>query len=316
MPGGCPVIHCGGDALIDFVPVEQSGGRVAFVPRPGGAVLNVATALARLEQEVSFVGALSTDLFGDMLHDHMVRENIGTANVNRSDDDSTLAFVSLAGGEARYAFYDRTSAGRRWTGLADMQPAADALHVGSVTLIADPAASAYADLAEQASSRMVVSLDPNCRPSLIRDKDAYRGRIARIATASHVIRLSDEDLAFLHPSASEEEVAAGFLNGQTRLVIVSRGAAGASAWWTGGRVDVAARQIEVQDSIGAGDTFHAGVLAAMSRAGQLTVEALDRLDRATVEGVLAQGTAAAALNCMESGCDPPSLNSLLNFLEG
>ncbi|MDE0695435.1 MAG: PfkB family carbohydrate kinase, partial [Boseongicola sp.] len=157
------MILCGGDALIDFVPVAQANGLAAFVPRPGGAVLNAATALARLEQDVSFVGALSTDLFGDMLHDHMVREGIGTANVSRSDDDSTLAFVSLADGEARYAFYDSASAGRLWTGLTGPLPEAEALHFGSLTLFADPPASAYLDLAEQASSRMVVSLDPNCR---------------------------------------------------------------------------------------------------------------------------------------------------------
>ena len=308
------MILCGGDALIDFVPEEQANGSVAFVPKPGGAVLNAATALARLKQEVSFIGALSTDLFGDMLHGHMVRESIGTANVERSDDDSTLAFVSLANGEARYAFYDRTSAGRLWTGLRDPLPAAEALHFGSLPLFADPPASAYVDLAEQASSRMVVSLDPNCRPSLVPDKEAYCRRIARVSTASHIIRLSDEDLAFLYPSAGEEEVVGRLLEGLTRLVIVSRGAKGASAWWGGGRVDVAAHQIDVQDSIGAGDTFHAGVLAALSRDGQLEVEALDRLDRASVEYVLAFGTAAAALSCMESGCDPPSLNAVLKFL--
>ena len=308
------MILCGGDALIDFVPVEQANGLVAFVPRPGGAVLNAATALARLEQDVSFVGALSTDLFGDMLRDHMVLEGIGTANVSRSDHDSTLAFVSLADGEARYAFFDSASAGRFWVGLKDPLPAAEALHFGSLTLFADPPASAYVDLAEQASSRMVVSLDPNCRPSLVPDKEAYRRRIARVSTACHIIRLSDEDFAFLHPSAREDEVVDGLLDGLTRLVIVSRGAEGASAWWAGGRVDVAVRETEVQDSIGAGDTFHAGVLAALSRAGHLRVEALDRLDRACVEDVLAFGTAAASLNCLESGCNPPSLSAVLDYL--
>jgi len=308
------VIYCGGDALIDFMPLEHADGSVSFSPKPGGAVLNVATALSRLERDVSFVGALSTDLFGGMLHDHMVREGIDTTNVRRSDDDSTLAFVSLAGGEARYAFYDRTSASRLWTGLTESLGMAEALHVGSVTLIADPAASAYAALAERASRHMVVSLDPNCRPGLIRDGDAYRDRIARIAAASHIIRLSDEDLSFLHPAASEEEVVERLLDGKTRLMIVSRGADGASAWWPEGRLDMAGRPVKVRDSVGAGDTFHAGVLVALSRSGNLAVEALDRLDRASVENALAFGTAAAALNCMESGCEPPALHAVLKCL--
>ncbi len=308
------MILCGGDALIDFVPITRDGEE-AFVPRPGGAVLNTATALVRLGQEVTFIGGVSTDLFGDQLIRHMEREGIDTAHVTRTQNDSTLAFVTLAGGEARYAFYDDTSAGRRWTGV-DAVPAADCLHIASVTLIADPSASAYADLAERVSADMVVSLDPNCRPTLIRDREPYAARIKRIAAVSHIVRFSEEDFAYLYPNRAEAEVATELLAGPTDLILISRGPGGATAFWSGGRADTPARPVTLADSIGAGDTFHAGVLAALSRDGHLSHEGLASLDRDMVEAALTFAGTAAALNCERLGCNPPDLREVERTLTG
>jgi fructokinase len=301
------MILCGGDALIDFVPVTAPDGGEAFQPRVGGAVLNCATALSRLGEDTSFVGALSQDLFGDMLMGHMRREGIATDHVMRTKDDSTLAFVTLEGGEAKYAFYDNTSAGRLWSGADDLAQPALALHIGSVTLIADPSAGAYADLAKRLSGDMVISLDPNCRPSLISDATAYRARIKGIASHSHLIRFSDEDFAYLFPNQAEDTVAEALLSEGTHLVLISRGSDGASAYWAGGRMDVPARSFDLKDSIGAGDTFHAGVLAALSQSDHLSVEGLQRLDRDHLEDVLTFATAAAALNCETAGCSPDYL---------
>lgn len=303
------MILCGGDALIDFVPVAAPDGGLAFQPRVGGAVLNAATALARLGEAVSFVGALSNDLFGDMLAAHMLREGIGTDHVIRSDDDSTLAFVRLDNGEARYAFYDRTSAGRHWPGATAL-PQAAALHLGSVTLIAAPSGDAYAALAEALSPHMVISLDPNCRPSLIADRDSYRARIARIAAVSHLIRLSEEDFDYLHPDKDEAIVAETLLTGTPALVLISRGAVGATAYWTGGRLDSPAQSVDVVDTIGAGDVFHAAMLAGLSRRGALTAGGLAGLTRPELEGLLRFATRAAAMNCAAAGCDPPRATDL------
>lgn len=308
------MILCGGDALIDFVPVTRDGEE-AFVPRPGGAVLNTATALARLGQEVTFLGGVSTDLFGDQLIRHMEREGIETAHVTRTAHDSTLAFVTLAGGEARYAFYDDTSAGRRWTGI-DQVPDADCLHIASVTLIADPSASAYADLAERVSHNMVVSLDPNCRPTLISDRAPYAARIKRIAAVSHIVRFSDEDFDYLYPDADEADVAADLLSGRANLILISRGPDGATAFWDGGRIDIPARPVTLADSIGAGDTFHAGVLTALARAGRLTHQGLATLDHDTVQAALRFAGTAAALNCERLGCNPPDLADVEAAMKG
>lgn len=298
------MILCGGDALIDFVPVA-SNGETAFLPRTGGAVLNAATALARLGEEVAFIGAASTDLFGDMIISHMANESIDHSRVNRTDDDSTLAFVTLSGGEARYAFYDQTSAGRLWKGSRDF-PDVDALHIGSVTLVLDPSASAYEDYARHMSERTVLSLDPNCRPGLVDDKAAFVARLQRLAEISHVVRYSDEDFDYLFPDGDESEVASRLLNGVAGLVLISRGAEGATAFTRAGRTDVNAQNVTVRDTIGAGDTFHAGVLRWLSRAGMLNPEALAGISANATRELLEFATMAAALSCTKDGCDPPT----------
>lgn len=150
------MILCGGDALIDFVPVIEPDGGTGFVPRVGGAFLNAATALRCRCEDVSFAGALSSDMFEVQLHQHMKREGVETDQVERTDNDGNRVFVTLDEGDTKYSFYDRASVDRLWRRPRSL-PSADALHIDSVTLIADPAASAYTSMAECLADEMVIS---------------------------------------------------------------------------------------------------------------------------------------------------------------
>ena len=126
-----------GDALIDFVPVRTADGRDAFVPAVGGSCLNIAVAMGRLGAPAGFVGGISTDMFGEMIADHMRRSHVDLRYAARADRETTLAFVRFVDGEPHYAFYDETTAARLWTyepGAIPF-PAIDALHVGSTTLV-------------------------------------------------------------------------------------------------------------------------------------------------------------------------------------
>ncbi|MEM6616837.1 MAG: carbohydrate kinase [Pseudomonadota bacterium] len=304
------VILCGGDALIDFVPVDMETGDTAFVPKVGGAVLNVATALSRLNEDVAFIGAASEDLFGDMIIAHMEGENIDYSRVARTSDDSTLAFVTLSGGDARYAFYDQTSAGRMWGGT-DERPMVDALHIGSVTLVFDPSASAYEAFARGMSEQTVVSFDPNCRPGLVKDRDSYKDRMRCLADFSHIVRYSDEDFDYLFPGESIDDVAAELLSGATKLLLNSRGADGATAYTKAGKASVNTPPVEVRDTIGAGDTFHAATLSWLSHAGKLDQQSLAEIGIDEALEMLEFATEAAALCCMMDGCNPPTRNRVV-----
>ncbi len=302
------MIACGGDALIDFVPVRAAGGGEAFAPRVGGSCLNVAVTLARLGTPTTFIGGVSRDLFGEMITAHMTAAGVATDRLARSDHETTLAFVRMIGADARYAFYDDNTAARNWTAdpAAGALDGLEALHVGSVTLISDPSASAYEALAAAARARMALSFDPNCRPSLVADRAAYAARMERLAAMAHVVRYSEEDLAWLRPGVDEAAAAAALIDAGVGVVLISRGPRGATAYLAAGQVDRPAREVVVADTIGAGDTFHGAFLHAARVAGLLAPEPLRALDRETVGELLDYAVAAASVTCGRVGCDPPT----------
>ena len=304
---GDDVIVCGGDALIDFVPATTGTGEAAFMPRIGGSCLNVAVAMARLGSDVGFLGGVSTDMFGDMIAEYIKKSGVRTDFLTRSAAPTTLAFVSLSGGEARYAFFDENSAARMWT----HDPAriarrkVSALHVGSVTLIDDPSASAYEQLVTDLRPHAVISLDPNCRTTLVGDTRAYRARMMRFAAMAHIVRLSEEDFAFLYPGQGEADIVARLLEGGTQLVVITRGAAGAGGFSRDMRVDVDAVETRVVDTIGAGDTFQGALLTYLADARLLGKDRLARLTRDDLARALRFAVHAAALTCGQAGCTPP-----------
>ena len=129
------MIACGGDALIDFVPEKTANGEEAFVPRVGGSCLNVAVAMGRLGADVTFVGGISTDMFGDMIAERLETSGVKTDLTTRTDNDSTLAFVRMVGSDAHYAFYDEVSAARLWEYDASKYPPLELFHAGSTTCL-------------------------------------------------------------------------------------------------------------------------------------------------------------------------------------
>ena len=189
------MILCCGEALIDFVPLP---GMRAYGPYPGGSVFNIAVGLGRLQAPVGFFCRLSTDFFGDMLVETLAENGVDTALCPRSNDPTTLAFVSLPGDEGeepRYMFYANDSADRLLVEsmLPDLAPEIRALHFGSISLVMEPGASALERLMQRESGRRVISLDPNVRPGLIADREAYRQRFERWAGWVDILRLSTVD---------------------------------------------------------------------------------------------------------------------------
>jgi fructokinase len=288
------MILCAGEALIDMLPRQTADGP-GFYPAPGGAVLNTAVALGRLGAPVAFFSGLSSDLFGRRL----ARALADSAVEDRtavSDRPTTLAFVTLTDGHAEYAFYDENTAGR--TIVEDDLPVlddVDALFLGGISLAVEPCARAYAALAGRAGDRPVM-LDPNVRPGFIADEPAYRARIdALLSMASHV-KASDEDLAWLGLSPAE------VLSRGPSVICVTEGARGVTAHVAGGTVSVAAPQVAVVDTVGAGDTFNAGFLAGLHRAGALTRAAPAE---SALREALHLGVRAAAVTVSRAGANPP-----------
>jgi fructokinase len=223
---------------------------------------------------------------------------------------TTLAFVTLAGGQAQYAFYDENTAGRMLVpeDLPEPLPSAvTALFFGGISLVAEPCGSAYEALMLRAagSGGRVVMIDPNIRPGFIRNEAAYRARLDRMLVAADIVKLSDEDLRWLAgPGDITAQVQAILARGP-RLVVITEGARGATGHTRGHHVFVPAPSVTVADTVGAGDTFNAGLLAALHGAGRLAPAGLKALDEAALRSALNLGVHAAAVTVSRPGANPP-----------
>jgi fructokinase len=302
------IISCG-EALIDLLPRRGKDGALVFQPFPGGSPFNVAIALARLEARAGFFGGLSRDHFGAMLHKALTDAGVDTGFAAMSDRPTTLAFANLDGGEAEYAFFDEGSAGRMLseTDLPAFPKEVTALHFGSFSLAAEPCGSAFEMLMQRDQRDCVISLDPNLRPPLIKNRDGYLARIERMTAMSDIIKLSEADHAWLAPGKPIGETARQWLQRGASLVVMTRGAAGAEAFSGAASIALPGRPVAVVDTVGAGDTVTAAILARLAELGRLSKDGLARMPKGVLADVLGFALKAAAITVSRAGADPPWL---------
>jgi fructokinase len=301
------ILSCG-EALIDMLPRTSTEGEACFAPYAGGAVFNTAIALGRLGAPSAFFSGVSNDMLGEILADTLTASRVDIRCLARSDRPTTVAFVKLVNGQATYAFYDEGTAGRMLS--TDQLPALPAevstLFFGGISLVNDPAASTYEALQARECGARVTMIDPNIRPGFIAGKEVeYRARIGRMVARADIIKLSDEDLHWLEGQGDLTSLARGILAKGPKVVFITEGAKGARAVTVTQDRSVAATPVSVVDTVGAGDTFNAGVLAALHQAGGLTRAGVAALDDATLDAALSLGTRAAAVTVSRAGANPP-----------
>lgn len=301
------MIVCCGEALIDMLPRRTTQAEDAFAPYAGGAVFNTAIALGRLGAPVSFFTGLSSDLFGGRLRAALEASHVGLAHICVSDRPTTLAFVHLVDGQASYAFYDENTAGRMLTpdDLPVLDDAVAALHFSCISLIPEPCGSTYEALMRREHGRRVMMLDPNIRAGFIPDKQAHLERMRRMIAMADIVKLSDEDLAWFGETGSHDDIAASWLRAGPRLMVITRGGRGAVGYTARDRVEVPARRVEVADTVGAGDTFNAGMLCRLHDTGRLSRPGVAALDGDALRAVLDFAMAAAAVTVSRAGANPP-----------
>ena len=303
------MILCCGEALIDMIPTPTKAGPDGFVPYAGGAVFNTAIALGRLGAQVGMLSGLSSDMFGRQLVDGLKASHVDVSHLILSDRPTSLAFVRLVGGHATYDFYDENSAGRMITAqdMPTLSNEVSALYFGGISLACEPGADAYADLLTGATEGRAVMIDPNIRPGFIKDIERYRQRLDRMLALSDIVKVSDEDLNWLNPATmSLHDKVREILRKGPSVVILTRGGEGATGYLANGdEVQVPAVKAEMVDTVGAGDTFNAGVLAKLSELGQLEKDALAKLEPEVLAEALAYGARVAAVTVSRAGANPP-----------
>ncbi|WP_235871437.1 carbohydrate kinase family protein [Shimia sediminis] len=301
------MILCCGEAVIDMLPETSPDGARLFRQVRGGAAVNCAVALARLGQDVGFFGGLSTDPFGRFLEEEMRAEGIDLSRITPVVAPSTLAFIHPGDGTQDFTFLDEGSAGRSLSAmtLPDLE-GVQAGVFGGISLIHPPGAGAFEALMQAMGPERLVLFDPNIRPALIGDQaETYRARLARVLPLADIVKLSDEDSAWLHPDPPEQ-----LLQGRASLVMHSHGADGVTLYSRHGQQHLPASPVAVVDTVGAGDTFNAGVLAGLAAENLLSPAALARADAGALNRAAAFGIRAATFSVTRPGANPPTRKEL------
>lgn len=273
---------------------------------PGGGPFNTARALARLGVPTAFLGHLSTDRFGGELAALLREDGASLEMATYGPEPTTIAVADVdSEGLAEYQFLvDGTSAPNLTREMVprDLGPAVDAIHIGTLGLALEPMAPTLVELAERERGQRLVMVDPNVRLGL-GDPDDYRTRLQRAIEASSVVKASDADLAWLYPNAGYEEAADLILGEGVCAVVVTLGAEGAYGANGHVRVRVPARQVEVVDTIGAGDAFGAALLAWLHE--HRCMDPHPDLEEGELRAALEFACLAAAITCTRAGADPP-----------
>jgi fructokinase len=306
------MIVVAGEALIDLI---GEGGTLR--PHPGGGPFNTAVALGRLGVPVGFLGRLSNDRFGRLLDACFAESGVDERYVVRGPAPTPLAVVHETNdGGHEFTFYLAGTAYADLTisDLPELGPDVVAVSAGTLGLATDPPGGAIEALLERESPQRLIVIDPNVRPAVFGDRDAYRRRFEHWASFAHVIKLSDDDAEWLYPGEGLETVVDALLERGARLAVLTLGADGAVARSAAGRTEVRSPAVDVVDTVGAGDAFGAGLLRWLWANDRLDADAVGRLDPDELADGLGFAAAVGALQCSRAGATPPTLAEVDAFL--
>jgi len=300
-----PVVLVCGEALVDVFDAAPDR------PIPGGSPFNVAIGLGRLGCPVAFLGGISTDAHGALLIRSLADAGVDTALALRTDRPTPVARVSTdAGGHPRYVFQVDRTADTALTpdALPSTLPASiQAIALGSYPIAVAPMADALAALAAREGAHRVISIDANVRPALVGDLAAWRRRFAALVSHATIVKASDEDLyTAFGPGCHVPTLAQRWIEAGVSLVIVTLGPAGATAFFGSRSTTVPGQEVNVVDTVGAGDSFHSALLARLHQCGLLELGALQRIASTDVDDALRYAIAAASITCSRLGADPPT----------
>ena len=293
-----------GEVLIDVLPTG---------PVVGGGPANTAKALARLGYKVDFIDGISTDAYGVSARKELARDGVGLSLALSSDKPTCTATVTLdSQGSASYEFViDGTATfdfADSW--LPDperLKPSV--LHIGTLVTIVEPASSVLYKWAVKTGEFAPIVFDPNVRSSVVSDRDKYRAAVEKWVGISSVVKLSDDDISWLYPDQSMDEVAKGWIAGGLSLVVVTRGARGIIGYTEHGLEEVDSAKVAVVDTVGAGDTV-GGILVE-----SIINHSVSGLQGQVLNAVLHRAVIAAGITVSRAGAQPPRLHELVEALD-
>ena len=292
-----------GEVLIDLIP--DGSERKPIV---GGGPANTAKALAKIGIDTQFIDGISTDDYGQMAKDELIASGVKIDYVKYSEKPTCLAIISLSdAGSASYEFVIKNTATFDFTPDWLPNPQTERpslLHIGTLATVIEPGASVLFDWAQSVAKVAPIVFDPNIRPAVISDRKQYLAQVERWVSISSAVKVSDEDIKWLHPSLEIDQVVNNWLAKGPSLIVVTYGDKGLAGYRTGEKVSIDAVKVAVSDTVGAGDTVGAILVEAIVKDG------LSSLSGVRLEKMLKRAAKAAAVTVSRSGANPPTLKEI------
>ena len=307
-----------GEVITDMVPAGAPG---LFRAAPGGSPANVAVGVARLDVPVRMLARLSADVLGRALREHLAANGVDLSHAVEATEPSSLAIVALgADGSADYDFRVADTADWQWTHeeLRDALDGVVALHVGSIAVTTPPGGEVLRGLAAAGRATATVCYDPNVRPLLMGTAQETLAVVEEMLDVADVVKASDDDVAWLLPGRTAEDVATDWCARGPALVVVTRGSQGAVAVGrSAGMIHCPGAPVEVVDTVGAGDSFMSALIAGLYQRDLLGAHrraALLSMAADDVADVVAEAVTASGITCARLGADPPTRAELTDAL--
>ncbi len=312
----------GGENLIDLIAKPMDGqDELLFSAHAGGSPYNLAIALARLGQNTGFLSPFSKDNFADLLIEPMIKAGVKQLIKKRVKAPTSLAIVNIAmGGNANYQFYRQADRAFTFDSLAANLPKKiELFHIGGFCAIEEKDQKIWCKIANIALKKQaIISIDANVRPTLVENFQDYKKRLEEFFAISHIIKCSSEDLFMLDRTKTiTQHVDHLFNHENCALIIVTMGEKGSLAFTRSAkaRADIYIGE-KFADSVGAGDSMMAGIIAKINEMNALNKEKLSLLNEKELSNILTYGAVVAGLNCEYYGCHPPTKKKVQKALRG
>ncbi|WP_284982547.1 carbohydrate kinase [Arthrobacter sp. efr-133-TYG-118] len=299
-----------GESLVDVI--SDPRGRGDSRAHAGGSPLNVAVGAARLDLRTNLVTHYSDDHYGLMIDEHLQSNGVRVINGGATPTSTALATLGPDGG-AEYIFSITWDINGAFLAALATVEGSTHVHTGSIATVLPPGDLATLALVESARDHATISFDPNCRPGIGFDAAVARQQSEVFVAASDIVKASDEDLRWLYPDRTPDETLESWLALGPAVVALTRGPSGPVVLSGNARVEMAAEAIVVADTVGAGDSFMAGLISGLAQLQALGAEGRERLQNLSqdqLHSLAAYANRAAAITCSRQGANPPRTDEL------
>ena len=302
------MIVCAGESLIDMVSFK---GEPEYTPHVGGSNFNSSIALGRLGADCYYFGAVSNDSYGELIESKLRHSKVKEDFVIKTNRPTTLAYADVMDGIAEYTFVDEHSAGRLLDSSSlkpflDGVKKAKALLVGGISLQAEPCGSSWQSFIKEVAGHLPIYFDANVRPDFIENKQAYLARFIELTHKVDILKISDEDYRYLFGAQDINEVSKSWLDNGIKLVILTLGSEGSKVInGNGNKVFAESLNVDVVDTIAAGDTFNAGFLLNLDEQDLLDRDSLNTINNDQLTQALSFANKVASIAVTRKGANPP-----------